>query len=131
VIRCGENHRLEMHIDTDEANSAGILTGDILTLQKENQNFEFKAATDICQIVDTDILCKKNYLKIGSERLQIRQPIIDNQLIMERDVDSFIDMGIREINCKYGCIITPLARDRARDKGLKINVAKKTPRGVD
>jgi putative phosphotransacetylase len=35
LVRCGKEHKLEMHIDTDEANSAAIVNGDILTLEKD------------------------------------------------------------------------------------------------
>ncbi len=34
IVRAGEGHSLEMHIDTDEANAAGILRGEILELVK-------------------------------------------------------------------------------------------------
>jgi hypothetical protein len=47
-------------------------------------------------------------------------PVRENQLITEEDIDVFWESGNREINCGKGCIITPLAQDRAREIGLKI-----------
>ena len=32
LVRSGEGHALEVHIDTDEANAAGISSGDFLEL---------------------------------------------------------------------------------------------------
>jgi len=34
VVRAGDGHALEMHIDTDEANAAGMLCGELLELTK-------------------------------------------------------------------------------------------------
>jgi putative phosphotransacetylase len=34
VVRCGDGHSLEMHIDTDEANAAGMMCGELLELIK-------------------------------------------------------------------------------------------------
>lgn len=47
-------------------------------------------------------------------------PIRENQLITEEDIDVLWESGNREINCGKGCIITPLAQDRAREIGLRI-----------
>lgn len=35
AVRAGEGHSLEMHIDTDGANAAGLIGGDILQLIKK------------------------------------------------------------------------------------------------
>lgn len=35
VVRAGKNHSLELHLDTDEANAAGIKNGELLLLEKD------------------------------------------------------------------------------------------------
>ncbi len=34
IVRCGDAHRLEVHLDTDEGNGAGIKNGEILLMEK-------------------------------------------------------------------------------------------------
>ena len=36
LVRAGDAHALEVHLDTDEANAAGIKTGDLLELVRES-----------------------------------------------------------------------------------------------
>jgi len=40
------------------------------------------------------------------------------QLITQREVEDFYKSGTKEILCEKGCIITPLARDAAREMGI-------------
>lgn len=40
-------------------------------------------------------------------------------LITENDVQTLWNNGIKQLNCSKGCIITPLARDKANELGLK------------
>lgn len=44
----------------------------------------------------------------------------ENKLITEKDVEDISRRGIKEINCEKGCIVTPLAKDRAREIGINI-----------
>lgn len=43
-----------------------------------------------------------------------------NKLITEKDVEDICRSGIKEIRCEKGCIITPLAKDRAKEIGINI-----------
>lgn len=43
-----------------------------------------------------------------------------SELITEKDIDEMSKKGIKEISSSKGCIITPLARDRAKEVGINI-----------
>lgn len=42
------------------------------------------------------------------------------ELITEKGVEELVSSGFREIQYEKGCIITPLARDRAKELGINI-----------
>jgi hypothetical protein len=57
-------------------------------------------------------------LKSDKEKKSDAVTVRCKQLITERDVEDFYKSGTKEILCEKGCIITPLARDAAREMGV-------------
>lgn len=45
---------------------------------------------------------------------------IERELVTEKSVQGLWKSGVREISCGKGCIITPLARDKANELGMNI-----------
>lgn len=43
-----------------------------------------------------------------------------NELVVERDVEDLYASGVREVQCMKGCIVTPLAKDKARELGISL-----------
>lgn len=88
-VYAGEAHVAELHVDADEANAAGVRTGDIALLVDVPGAAGARAAAER-----------------GRRRL-----------VTERDVDAFAARG--EILTRHSpYIITPAARDRARALGI-------------
>jgi hypothetical protein len=40
------------------------------------------------------------------------------KLITQKDIEDIYKSGTKEIFCEKGCIITPLAKDRAKEMGV-------------
>jgi hypothetical protein len=57
-------------------------------------------------------------LRHGKEKNSDAVTVHSKQLITERDVEDFYKSGTRELLCEKGCIITPLAKDAAREMGV-------------
>jgi putative phosphotransacetylase len=94
VVRCGEGHDLEVHLDTDEANGNGILCGTILEM----------AAGGTLQTGVLNELCPREAL----------------DLITERDINRALEHGEKTVYCAIKGFITPAAADRAKEKGIQI-----------
>jgi putative phosphotransacetylase len=89
LIRVNENFRLDFHLDTDEANAAGVRTDDLAVL-----------------------------FKIGSVPLQNdRKYYPQKKLYTEHDVREAARQGMT-ILIEKGTILTPSARDVGREKGV-------------
>lgn len=97
LIRVSSNYRLEMHIDTDEANAGLIETGDKGLLIK-----------------------KSDTLRRHDSTFPERQPSVKyfhDPLLTERELDVISESVIV---VEKGTIITPLAKDRAKQLGKTI-----------
>ena len=91
LIRVSENYRLDFHIDFDEANAAGVKTGDLCYLLKKNGE-----------------------VKVPEKREVIRR------LVTEADVREAEEKGLKIMLVK-GTIITPLALELGLSKGVIID----------
>jgi len=108
ICRVGEKHELELHIDTDEANSAAIQTGDLLRI----------ISGDGCSGKGT---CKgdcKSCAGKGAEASgsALKAAVFEAaplDLVTEKEVNEAYKRGCKEIRCASRAIVTPAARDRA------------------
>jgi putative phosphotransacetylase len=110
LIRVSARYKLEMHIDTDEANAGFISSGHMGSLEKIRANSvekeENHRETVLASLVSNENSPKKSI-------------VFENKLLSQRDVQTCND-SIITIH-KY-TIVTPLARDTARELGKTIRV---------
>ncbi len=109
-IRVNERYRLEMHIDTDEANAGFITQGAIGRLVKPNDTtatVPVKIATEA--VGKTDITSLPQSLEFTKK------------LLSSEEIASISE---KEIIVNKGTIITALARDTARELGKTITLRK-------
>jgi hypothetical protein len=89
LVRAGEGHATELHIDTDEAHAFGVTTG--------------------CPVTVVG--------KSGGDGKGTSAAKVDRPLVTERDVTRFAESGqTLSYDSKY--IITPAAMDRAKAVGI-------------
>ncbi len=99
VVRSGSDHSLEMHIDLDEANAAGI------------------SGTEYLEMV----VPGKGIVPIGTTTaIQESGPAYD--LVTEWEIMTAVKEGRTGIRVRKGGIVTPLAKDTARDKNIQLIV---------
>jgi putative phosphotransacetylase len=95
VVRCGEGHDLEVHLDTDEANGNGILCGTIL-----------------------EALMGGTVPAASSGGPCPQGAALD--LVTERDINNTLERGEETVYCAARGLISPAAADRAKEKGIRI-----------
>lgn len=103
-IRVSERYRLEMHIDTDEANASLITKNAFGHLMKSNSVNVPKVAPEI-----------------------VTRSNVDSSLFYPRKLlskDDVKELKVPEIVVEKGTIITALARDTARELGISISLRK-------
>jgi putative phosphotransacetylase len=117
VVRAGAGYDLELHLDTDEANGSSIGAGDILELWSPGNNSR-SASPGVS-------LGTKNNVPPGEQKTPLDPPgsglkscVLD--LVTERDVNTAFTKGEVLILCTAGGLISPLALDRAKEKGITI-----------
>lgn len=112
VVRVGEGHTLEAHIDREEANAAMLKDGTICRIEKSS--VQKPAATD--PFVKSII---QEFPEVKSQKKRERR------LITEADVKKAYTTGQKVILLEQGDIITPLAKDAVWEYRMKINYAEK------
>ena len=101
IVRCGEGHRMEAHIDTDEANACGIGNGRLCRLIKPASSAPARSAPGLPETL----------LDLSSEK---------QCLLTEQNVRDAAANGFKRIRYAKDAVVTPLARDMASDKGVEL-----------
>jgi putative phosphotransacetylase len=99
VVRCGKGHDLEVHLDTDEANGNGILGGTVL---------EAVVAGNGAALAEEQSVASP----------AARSNVLD--LVTERDINDAFARGEKTLYCSAKGFISPVAADRAKEKGMAI-----------
>lgn len=102
VVRTGDGHELEAHIDTDEANAAGLHDGAICRIEKQEATAP-KAAED----------------KAGDAE-STTDDAPERALITEEDIKAARQKGQAVVTYSKTSIITPLARDTALEYNIEL-----------
>lgn len=104
VVRCGDGHELEAHIDKDEANAAGLIDGALCRIVKQAEQQQKAQAS----VSTTGTPVKP--VKVKKER----------RLITEDDVKAAHAAGQTSVPHDKNDIITPLAKDAAWELGIEL-----------
>lgn len=112
-IRVNERYRLEMHIDTDEANAGFITQGTIGRLVKPNEATEPVA----CSLpVSTTVNAPSLVKTVAPKSYEFTKKLLSTEDLAAITED--------EIIVPKGTIVTALAKDTARELGKTITVRK-------
>ena len=110
IVRCGDGHVLEVHIDKDEANACGLEDGTLCrVIVREHVPWTEPLRTTATQRAAEPE--KPTMLDLTGEKAR---------LITEEDVVRASMNGYRVIRYGKDAILTPLARDAARDKHVEL-----------
>ena len=108
IVRSGEGHVLEVHIDKDEANACGLEDG---TLSRVIVPGRIPGSETLAAAQRPAEPTKPTMLDLTGEKAR---------LIMEEDVIRASKNGYRIIRYGKDAILTPLARDAAREKQIEL-----------
>ncbi len=136
VVRSGEGHSLEAHIDKDEANACGIADGQLCRIAAAEGRKAPKAEAQpkpwerpAVPGLQTFTMPKAPAARPVADQLlkpeDTKTKMLDlsgepHALIAEDDVLSAFRNGFKIIRYKKGAVITPLARDTASAKGVEL-----------
>ena len=111
LVRISDDYADELHLDTDEANA--------LLASSEDMALIFKAPPMPDEIY-------KIMREISGGKLITEQNILgsdwyfEGKLLTEKDVEKASMEGARRIRVRKGCVITPLSKEKATLRGIKI-----------
>lgn len=137
-VRVAPDFKTEMHVDTDDANAADIENGSLveivdasciapLAAQKANANGtppEIPDGSYAGEITDPNVLKSINSQisvtnQAGTETQTAAESGRGKKIVITaEDLDQYQDCGI---TLGPNVILTPLARDEAKERGIKIN----------
>jgi putative phosphotransacetylase len=103
IVRCGDGHELEVHIDKDEANAAALVDGALCRIIKQSELPQTMQTTEIPSAETPAKLKKKQ-----------------RRLITEDDVKAAHAQGLTVVLRDKNDIITPLAKDAAWELGIEL-----------
>ena len=132
LVRSGEAHRMEAHIDTDEANACALKNGQLCRVIRREGDSGCAAsnaglAQALCGMLTGEAPVQK--AAPAPERAPAkRDTMLDvsdeaHRLITEDDVRRAALNGYKIIRHAQDAIVTPLARDAASDKGIELVTA--------
>ncbi|WP_445323040.1 phosphate propanoyltransferase [Psychrobacillus sp. FSL K6-2836] len=105
-VRVSERYRLEMHIDTDEANAGLISKGALGHLIKS------EVSSVNVQKVAPEIVTKS----------KVDSPLIYPKKLLSKD--DVKELNVQEVILEKGTIVTALARDTVRELGISVSYRK-------
>ena len=131
LVRSGEAHRMEAHIDTDEANACALTNGQLCrVIRREGDSVCAASNAGLAQALGSMLTGAAPVQKAAAaERAPTkRETMLDvsdeaHRLITEDDVRRAALNGYKIIRCAKDAIVTPLARDAASDKGIELVTA--------
>ena len=123
IVRAGQGHRLEAHIDTDEANAFGIHSGQLCRLIIPGA-VERKLPPAV-QARGTMLIAPPEKAQASSEKPARKETVLDysgkpDLLLTEELVNRAAAQGMKYIRLAYGAMVTPLARDAAWEKKIEL-----------
>lgn len=107
LVRTGKDFRLEFHIDTDEANAAGLKNGDAVTLRTGREAGGGQLAAEAGK-------------QIVWPKEAEAAPVLAHKVIDAAAVKAAAKHGATTLTIQKGSIITPLARDIARECNIQL-----------
>ena len=111
IVRSGDGHVLEVHIDKDEANACGLEDGTLCRVIVPGRRGEPALPARPADPSGPAEPARQTMLDLTGER---------RRLITEEDVRSAERRGIRLIRYGRDAIVTPLARDTASEKHIEL-----------
>lgn len=119
IIRAGKGHDLEMHIDTDEANSALLSNGAYVELVADTAACQAPAAPAVQAAPSVSAIAQAAAASFAAAASAVpASTVLD--LVTEQDVNDAIRANQAELLCTQRAIITPAAADRSAATGLQI-----------
>ena len=122
IVRTGDGHELELHIDFDEANCAMISNGDLLRIVPESNCGVTKVTSNTASKVTSNAAFSST-LNAGSipVKNKAKSQTGSRTLVTEEQIIKMPENT--EILCAKNTIITPLARDLINQKKIRIRIA--------
>ncbi|MDO4564878.1 MAG: phosphate propanoyltransferase [Clostridia bacterium] len=129
IVRCGEAHELEAHIDIEEANACNLPKNAVCRIEKvKNQAYlkpESKPASkkqvhgNIVPDAEAPFFAMSGAVTHKASRGAMPEPA-KKRLLSEADVLQAFKDGQSRIELDKNTLLTPLAWDRARQLGMEI-----------
>lgn len=111
-VRAGDKHKLEMHIDFDEANACLYKKGDKAILIK--QTGIRPVNPQACEIQEKSA---KDFEKAGPVSMEMK---LETKFVTEKQMQEAVLKGCHMISVGKKAIISPLAMDLARQNNMQI-----------
>ena len=115
VCRTGEKHELEFHIDTDEANGCCLSNEQLLEVLPDGPGVSGAAPSRAEKPKQAEETGNE-----GSCTAEEREEEPIWELVTEREVNEAFLGRRKKLFCEKEALITPLARDRAGELGIRI-----------
>jgi len=129
IVRSGEGHLMEAHIDKDEANACALTDGQlcrvIKTGEKGNGEGRLSAALGSMLTAAPAAAPVQTYAPAPAPAPAKKETLLDvsseaRKLITEEDVRFAAREGYKIIRHAKDAILTPLAKDTAYEKGIEL-----------
>lgn len=117
LVRVSPNYRLELHLDTDEANAGLFQNGDLVELVRDQQPRSVEPAVPAAP---TSVAAAAAPSPVGAPSGGAPPAVYDRRLLTASDVVDLVKQKATRLEILPRTLVTALAADTARDKGLQI-----------